>query len=98
MWPVIIGAAVGAWFVGRGKPNTKFRKLQIVGPTTGTIYEAEDVPEAGLIIVRGPGPSSASFLRKPRGGFVFYKGEGHEDGIMRIISDVAPHMLKGISS
>ncbi len=93
MWPVIIGAALGAYVVGRGKPTTKFRKLQMVGPSTGDTYEAEEMPEAGILVVRGPGPSTAVFLRKQSGGFVLFRGFGHPEGVRRIVSDVCPQML-----
>lgn len=94
MWPVIIGCAIGAYVVGKGKPATKFRKLQMVGPTTGDTYEAEEMPEAGILVVRGPGPSTAVFLRKNSGGFVFFRGAGHPEGVKRIVSDVCPALLK----
>lgn len=95
MWPVLIGCAIGAYVVGRGKPVTRFRKLQVVGPNTGDTYEAEDIPEAGLLVVRGAGPTTVAFLRQNGGGgFVFYKAEGDPRVVERIVYDVTPHALK----
>jgi hypothetical protein len=94
MWPVLIGCAIGAYVVGRGKPVTRFRKLQVVGPSTGDTYEAEDIPEAGLLVVRGAGPTTVAFLRQNGGGFVFYKAEGDPRIVERIVYDVAPHALR----
>lgn len=79
--------------MGKTKPTTRFRKYSVVGPKTGLTYEAEDIPEAGVLVVRGPG-ASAAFLRKEGGGFVFYNGAGNPDVMRRIVMDVAPDSLK----
>lgn len=64
MYPVIIGAAIGALLVGRTKPRTKHIKRECIGSRTGVVYHADELPELGMIIVHVPGTTTKAIFQR----------------------------------
>ncbi len=68
--------------MGRTKPKTGVRKLLCLGPRTGFVYQVEDFPEIGTVVVRAPnGSALVQFLRAAvrepgKAGLVFQNANG----------------------
>jgi hypothetical protein len=92
MWPVVIGCAIGALLMARTKPTSSVSRRQIIGPTTGNVYSADDFTDAGVVIVHGP-ECACVFARKPTGGFGIVSAKGNPEGIRMIVSDLQPQLL-----
>jgi len=72
----------GLALMGRTKAETGVRKLTCLGPRTGFVYQVEDFPEIGTVVVRAPNKGAVvQFLRacvrepgKP--GLIYQNGSG----------------------
>ena len=68
--------------MGRSKPKTTVRKLLCLGPRSGFVYQVEDFPEVGSLVVRAPnGSAVAQFIRAAmrepgKAGLVYQTGQG----------------------
>lgn len=89
---LLVGCVVGAALMGRTKPQARSQKKILIGPVTGNTYAVDDFPQAGIIIVHGPGCACA-FSRRSGGGFSFVQGLGHPEGIRLVCSDIEPNLL-----
>lgn len=60
----ILAFGLGLVAMGRTKPKTLVRKMICLGPRSGLVYTAEELPETGTFIVRAPdGKTIAQFMR-----------------------------------
>lgn len=90
--PVVCFVA-GLAAMGRTKPQTAVRKLLCLGPRTGIVYQVEDFPEIGCVVVRSPGGRAvAQFLRasvrEPGApGLVYQHGQGQGELLEAIRQD-----------
>lgn len=92
MIPYIAAAAVGAIVASRNGPRTKLKKMQCLGPRSGTIYDVDLVPNLGIIIVHGPMGASAVFQQKPGAGagFMLVRGQGSVEVMNMMKRDLEP--------
>lgn len=86
---VLVGAALAFGM----RPNTKVKKLSLIGPKTGATYTVEEFPDAGFMVVKAKDGSHAVFQRKaasPAGGagFAWQHGRGRSETLRAIYRDV----------
>jgi hypothetical protein len=92
MYPLIASAIVGAVLMGRTKPKTKMRSLQMFGPQTGTTYVVEVMPGGSAIVVHD-GQGCIAIFQKNVGaaGFrLLHPLAGTREGLIAMNSDFAP--------
>ncbi len=78
----LICVIVGAAMMGKTKAQTRVSKMVCLGSKSGVVYQVEDFPEVGAIVVRAPQKlATALFLRanvrepgKP--GLIYQHGSG----------------------
>jgi hypothetical protein len=77
MIPYLAAAVVGAIFVQRKRPAVAHVKKTVLG-RSGVSYEADDFTTAGMVILKAPDGTIATFARKapPEFGYVFVQGQG----------------------
>jgi hypothetical protein len=76
MYSVVAGTLLGAWLVGRRRPRTKTIRREALGSQSGAVYQVDEFPEAGFLVVRIPGTCTVVLERKAQGGFVIRRAEG----------------------
>lgn len=82
MFVPVIAAVVGALAMGATKPRTAYEKMRSIGSRSGVVYEVEEFPNAGFLVVRAPDGSEGVLSRRlpadPRGvGFDWSRGRGN---------------------
>lgn len=91
IWPIVIAGAFGALVASSRGTKTRVVKRDLVGPRTGLRYRAEELPDAGMLVVYAP-DAVCTFVRKSAGGFHLLRAEGHPRSIEIIRSDIAPEV------
>jgi hypothetical protein len=88
MLPYFAAAVVGAIFVQRKRPAVTHVKKTVLG-RSGVSYEADDFTSAGMVILKAPDGTIATFARKapPEFGYVFVQGKGDPRVIALIQKD-----------
>lgn len=96
MLPLIGSALVGAFLMGKTKPKTKMRSLQMFGPKTGATYVVEVMPGETAIVVHDP-KGNVCLLKKvhpgtpgsgsPGGYKLLHPLQGTKEGIIALMSD-----------
>jgi hypothetical protein len=92
MLPLVIGSAViGAVLMGRTKPKTKMRSLQMFGPKTGTTYTVEVMPGDAVIAVHDNRGNVALMKKTAADGAsgytLLHPLKGTKEGLLRLMSD-----------
>lgn len=87
MWPWLVAGAVGAALSSRQKPKTRCIKREVFGPRTGLIYQTEEFPEAGFLVVHADG-ARVAFVRNPDGSWSYARHEGNIDSAMNVRRDI----------
>ncbi len=96
MLPIIIGSAiVGAALMGRTKPKTKMRSLQMFGPKTGTTYTVEVMPGESVIAVHDNRGNVALMKKRTptteepnaTGYKLLHPLKGTKEGLLALMSD-----------
>lgn len=88
MWPLVLAGLVGAAVAARSRPKTRYRKRQAFGPRTGLLYQTEEFPEAGFLVVRAPdGSALVTFDRDPTGHFRHVRDLGEPRMVRAIRAD-----------
>ncbi|HEY3493840.1 MAG TPA: hypothetical protein VGK73_04110 [Polyangiaceae bacterium] len=85
----------GLMAMGRTKPQTTHRKLICLGPRSGIVYQVEEFPEIGTLVVRAPASRAiAQFIRasvrepgKP--GLIWQNGQGDKELLELMRGDFA---------
>lgn len=92
MIPYLAAALVGGIFASRKRPAVAHKKKSAIGPRSGITYEVDDFASAGLVLVKAPDGTVASFSRKtpPDFGFEFVRGNGNAAVIDLIKKDFLP--------
>jgi hypothetical protein len=89
MYPLIASAIVGAVLMGKTKPKTKMRSLQMFGPRTGSTYVVEVMPGETAIVVHDNRGCIAIFQKISGGtGFrLLHPLAGTREGLLAMNSD-----------
>lgn len=89
MLPYIAAAIAGAVFVQRKRPAVAHAKKTILG-RSGVTYEADDFSGAGIVVLKAPDGTIATFAARtpPAVGFEFVSGHGNPKVIDLIKSDM----------
>lgn len=74
MFEYVIGAMIGAFFMGKTKPITKIQTRKSFGARTGTWYDIDILPGGDIIIVHGPDRTQVVFRRAPGGHYEVLQG------------------------
>lgn len=94
MFPWVAGVLIGAWVAGRNRPHTHVEKRQLLGTRSGMVYEADDLFEAGLVVVKAPNVT-AVFVRTPK-GLKYFRGSGPPPLLARLVQDILGAPINGI--
>jgi hypothetical protein len=78
-------AGLAWWYGASGRPKTKVEKSKLLGPRSGQTWEAETIPDLGVVIVHGK-LSKVAFRRTPA-GMIAAKTAGHPQEIALILKD-----------
>jgi hypothetical protein len=92
MLPYLAAMVVGGILVQRRRPSVSHVKKTALGPRSGITYLVDDFASAGLVLVKAPDGSVASFARQtpPQKGFEFVRGTGNPRVIDLIKKDFLP--------
>jgi hypothetical protein len=69
MFPYVFGAIIGAIVMGRTKPKTAMKTLQLLGPRTGIQYTAELMPGENVVVLHAPDNTISLFQKGEDGRF-----------------------------
>jgi hypothetical protein len=91
MFAYVVGAVVGAVVMGRTKPKTQMKTMQLWGPRTGTQYTAELMPGENVVVLHAPDQTIAIFHRDTDNRFKLLRGlRGYEDTLKLMQQDLEP--------
>jgi len=78
MLPYLAAALIGGIFVQRKRPAVTHVKKTVLG-RSGVSYEADDFTSAGMVILKAPDGTIATFARKvpPEFGYSFVTAQGN---------------------
>lgn len=85
---MVAGLLAGAWLINRNAPHSSVEKRSILGTRTGRVYECDEFPDTGIVIVHDPQyKAQVAFQRVPN-GFVALKCRGPRQAVSRILYDI----------
>ena len=89
MWiPVVAGLVVGLWGASSRQPHSKVKKRSLLGAKSGLVYECDEFPEVGMIVVHAPQLHAvASFAQSPQ-GLTLHQAKGLPEGVRRLCLDL----------
>lgn len=93
MFAYVAGAIVGAIIMGRTKPKTQLRTLQILGPRTGIVYTVEVMPGDNVVVLHAPGGDNtiALFQKGADNRYHFLKAlQGFQETVTAMRMDMEP--------
>lgn len=89
MIPYLIAAIGGAYLANKRAPKSKCIKRECIGPRSGLVFQVEEWPDNGIIMVRFISSKGNAYATLKRGenGFEMISAKGNEGIINMIIED-----------
>jgi hypothetical protein len=87
MLPLVVSGIVGAVLMGRTKPKTKMRSLQMFGPKTGTTYVVEVLPGETAIVVHDLRGTVCLMKKVGKGYDLLHPLQGSKESVLSMMSD-----------